>query len=211
MTAPVPTPPANAGDPPKPTPPVTAPALGTQPQLPEPKTEPANDKADEPLGEGGIKALKALREENKTLAAELKAFAPLKELAEKFGAVPAAKPEDDVTAQLAAIKAELQSERDIRLRLEIASEKKLTPAQAARLHGSTRDELLADADALLSLFPAAPATGTSTGQPADFGGGHRGTDVAPADIHAQIAAAEQSGDFRASIRLKSQLLQQQQK
>jgi len=44
------------------------------------------------------------------------------------------------------------------LRLEVAAEKGLTPAQAKRLVGETRDELVADADELLETFkPAAPA------------------------------------------------------
>ena len=44
------------------------------------------------------------------------------------------------------------------LRLEVAAEKGLTPAQAKRLVGQTREELEADADELLETFkPAAPA------------------------------------------------------
>lgn len=43
-----------------------------------------------------------------------------------------------------------------RLRFEVAAEKGLTAKQAARLVGSTREELLADADALRAEF--APAT-----------------------------------------------------
>lgn len=43
------------------------------------------------------------------------------------------------------------------LRLRIAHEKGLTPKQAARLRGSSEEELLADADDLLSEFgPAGP-------------------------------------------------------
>ena len=40
------------------------------------------------------------------------------------------------------------------LRLEVAAEKGLTPAQAKRLVGSTREELEADADELLETFKA---------------------------------------------------------
>jgi len=39
------------------------------------------------------------------------------------------------------------------VRLEVASEKGLTPAQAKRLVGTTREELEADADDLLATFP----------------------------------------------------------
>jgi hypothetical protein len=204
MTAPVPTPPANAGEPPKPVPPVTAPALGAQPQPPEPAPVAPKADADKPLGEAGLKALKAERDRADAFEKELKALAPLKELAAKLGAVPAATPEDNTADRVAKLEADLKAERDTRLRLEVASEKQLTAAQAARLNGSTREELLADADALLALFPTAPATGTSAGQPADFGGGHRGTDVVPADLDAQIAAAEKAGNHLAAISLKRQ-------
>lgn len=53
----------------------------------------------------------------------------------------------------------LRQERDSltfnQLRREVADEKGLTPAQAKRLVGSTREELEADADDILSSFPAA--------------------------------------------------------
>lgn len=56
------------------------------------------------------------------------------------------------------------------LLLEVAISKNLTATQAARLQGSTREELEADADALLKDF--APA-----GAPAPRAGGARGSDV----------------------------------
>jgi len=55
----------------------------------------------------------------------------------------------------------LKSERDIlnlkTLQREVADEKGLTPAQARRLVGSTREELEADADDILASFPVTPA------------------------------------------------------
>jgi hypothetical protein len=42
-------------------------------------------------------------------------------------------------------------------RLEIAHEKGLTPAQAKRLVGATKEELEADADEILRDFPVTPA------------------------------------------------------
>lgn len=51
----------------------------------------------------------------------------------------------------------LKTERDSlyleQLRREVADEKGLTPAQARRLVGTTRDELEADADEVLAAFP----------------------------------------------------------
>ncbi|WP_329168286.1 hypothetical protein OG709_29835 [Streptomyces sp. NBC_01267] len=59
------------------------------------------------------------------------------------------------------------------LRLRVAAEKALTPAQADRLRGSTREELEADADELLSLFPAS----SMSPAPVARAGGPRGVDV----------------------------------
>jgi hypothetical protein len=67
----------------------------------------------------------------------------------------------------------LKAERDLlhmeNLRREVADEKGLTPAQARRLVGSTREELEADADDVIATFPvkAKPVFG-------DVGQGSRG-------------------------------------
>jgi hypothetical protein len=60
---------------------------------------------------------------------------------------------NDVAAEVKELRDELAKERVMRLRAEIAAEKKLTPAQAKRLNGSSREELEADADELLEAFP----------------------------------------------------------
>lgn len=60
--------------------------------------------------------------------------------------------EKRVAAEERAAAAELRA-----LRLEVASDKGLTPAQAKRLVGGTRQELEADADEILRDFPIAPA------------------------------------------------------
>lgn len=51
------------------------------------------------------------------------------------------------------------------LRLEVAAEKGLTPAQAKRLVGTTREELEADAEELLETFAAANAPTTPRPDP----------------------------------------------
>ena len=62
------------------------------------------------------------------------------------------------------------------LRLEVAAEKGLTPAQAKRLTGSTREELEADAEELKSMFaPSVAPSGAALdlgvrGAPAAAGG-----------------------------------------
>ncbi|MFB7823887.1 hypothetical protein [Streptomyces hydrogenans] len=86
------------------------------------------------------------------------------------------KERDDAMAEAATAKAERDTEARKALLLEVAAEKGLTPTQAARLQGSTKEELEADADSLKSLFGApAPNDGAGTGTPRS--GGNRGSDV----------------------------------
>lgn len=68
-----------------------------------------------------------------------------------------------------ALKAELDALVLDSLRREVADEKGLTPAQAKRLVGSTREELEADADAVLEVFPvkARPYGDVGQGQRGD--------------------------------------------
>ena len=80
------------------------------------------------------------------------------------------------------------------LRLEIAFEKGLTPAQAKRLVGSTRDELEADADELLETFkpaetkPAAVDLDLGTRTTAATASDPRSSDLA--QIEADLKAAK---------------------
>ncbi len=53
-------------------------------------------------------------------------------------------------------KQELAAERIKRLRIQVAAAKKLNPALAERLQGTTQEEFEADADALIALFPQPP-------------------------------------------------------
>ena len=62
------------------------------------------------------------------------------------------------------------------LRLRIAADKGLTPKQAARLRGSSEEELLADADELLAEFPTGPRRPSG-----DVGQGARDTPTTPTD------------------------------
>ena len=82
---------------------------------------------------------------------------------------------DTAKAEAAQAKADaVKAAADV-LRLSVAASKSLTPEQAARLQGSTREELEADADALKALFaPAGTGNGTGT---APRSGGNRGNDV----------------------------------
>lgn len=194
MTEPTPADPAGqpttepeAGDPPK-------------PESTDSKTT-SEPKSDDFKSEESKKAVLA------DLAKERDARKALEARFEKLGeAFGVSKPEngktdiDQLTERLSKHEEELATERQARWRAEVAHEKGLTEAQAARLQGTTRDELASDADSLKELFTAAPAaSGTPKPDPSQ---GARG----PVDLNAQIAAAEKEGDHKLAIRLKSQQL-----
>jgi len=157
MTQPVPTPPP-AANPPAPTP--TIPPVPPAPAVP-PAGEPPQ--VDQPLGPAGEKALAAEREARKALEKELASLAPLKQLAAALGGGQpgtAGKSEVDLlNERFATHEKTLADERAARWRAEVAHDKGLTPAQAKRLVGTTRDELTADADEILRDFPVAPEDG----------------------------------------------------
>lgn len=126
-------------DPPAPTPPVPTPPPTPTPPAPAP---------DDQLGEGGKKALDAERARAKELEKELAKFRKAEQ--DKADA-DKSEAEKRAAAEERAAKAELNVAR-----LEVAAEKGLTPAQAKRLQGTTREELTADADQILIDFPGAP-------------------------------------------------------
>lgn len=204
MTAPNPTTPP-AGDPPA-TPPTTPPPAPAPPAgQPAPAAgDPPKD--DKPLGPNGEKALAAEREARKALEKQIQALAPLQKLAEALGTgTPAAdgKSELDLlNERFAQHEQDLASEREARWRAEVGHDKGLTTEQAARLIGKTKDELAADADALLALFPAAP-TGPRAPAP-DPSQGARGGG-AP-DIDTQIREAQAKGDVKTVLRLQNDKL-----
>lgn len=188
MTQPNPNPEPTPGDP--------APAP-TEPPTPAPAPP-----GDQPLGPAGQKALAEERAARKELEKQLAALAPLQKLAEAIGGgqqQPGGKSEVELlNERFAELERTATEERTARWRLEVAAEKGLTPAQAARLAGGTRDELAADADALLALFPAAPHAARAPAP--DPSQGPRG----PVDIDQLIRDAETKGDVRTAIRLKTQ-------
>jgi hypothetical protein len=185
-----------------PTPPVpTQPAPGATPPTGEPaKIEPAKTSAtdDKPLGEAGQKALAEERAARKELEKQVAALAPLSKLAEALGvkAEPGKTDVATLTEQIAAMQKDLSDERAGRLRAEVAAAKKLPPELANRLHGSTREELTADADALLAILPTAP-TGTPAPDPSQ--GARGGVD----QLQASLAEAQKTGKTSEVIRLKT--------
>jgi len=194
MTQPNPTP----GDPAPTTEPTTPPA---NPAPTPPGGGPPKD-GDKPLGPAGENALKVEREARKALEKQLQALAPLEQLAGLLGGKSSGDGKTDLerlTDRLDGYEQQITTERQARWRAEIAAETGLPPALAARLQGGTREELLADAQALQSLIPAAPAQqGPRTPAP-DPSQGSRG----PVDVDALIREAESKGNVRESIRLKA--------
>jgi len=181
-----------------------APTTDTTVQQTAPAATPAGDPPeDRPLGPAGERALREEREARRALERRLAALAPLERLAAALAADQADDGRTDVqrlTERLDSYERQIAEERQARWRAEVAAEKGLPAALAARLQGSTREELAADADALLLLIPAAPATPAGPRIPApDPTQGPRG----PVDIDALIREAEARGDVRESIRLKA--------
>lgn len=174
------------------------------PPTPAPADPPKPD--DQPLGAAGLKALQEERDARKALEKQLAALAPLQKLADALGTgTPAAGGKSEVdllNERFAQHEKTVAEERSARWRAEVAHEKGLSPAQAARLAGSTREELLADADSLLALFPTTPATpGTPRPDPSQ---GARGG--AAVTLDARIAEAQAKGDWRTVISLQNEKL-----
>lgn len=106
---------------------------------------------DEPLGEGGLKALKAeraARADAEKQAAELAARIKEFEDAQKSEAERQAE-------RLAELEKSARENEIARVRYEVAAEAGLSLDAAKRLHGGTREELAADAVELKRLLESA--------------------------------------------------------
>lgn len=194
MTQPTTPPP---GDPATTVNPTTPPADPAPPVDPPADGVPAGDKR------AVLAELAKERDKRQELERQVANLAPLEKLASLLGGQPTGDGKTDLerlTERLDGYEQQIAQERQARWRAEIAAEKGLPPALAARLQGSTREELAADADALAALIPAAPAS-PRTPAP-DPTQGPR----APADIDALIRDAETKGNVREAIRLKNQKL-----
>lgn len=124
------------------------PADKAEPDAPEPKTDDTPDKTDAPDPSAEAEKWKALaRKHEQQAKSNADAAKRLKELED------ADKSETEKLnerASAAEKKAEAAEQRA--LRLEVAADKGLTAKQAARLIGTTKEELEADADELLDSF-----------------------------------------------------------
>ena len=129
--------------------PEAPPAQPTPPTPAPPAVEPTATPEGAPLGDAGLKALQAERTRAAKAESDLKALQQQIEDSQKTAEQKAA---DAITAATAtAAQAESRA-----LRYEVAAAKGLDLALAARLTGSTKEELEADADTLMALIPKAP-------------------------------------------------------
>ncbi|TXS08240.1 hypothetical protein EAO71_37200 [Streptomyces sp. ms191] len=136
------------------------------------------------LGEGGQKALAAERKAR--AAAEKSASAAQKKLDDMSRRLQAFEDRDKTEAQRLAERAQAAEAEAAKassklLRYEVASSKKLPPGWAGRLQGSTKEELEADADALLKELGE-----TQQRRSPDYDGGVRKPAPAPTDMNALI-------------------------
>lgn len=142
-------------------------------------TETVTTETTQPTGDVPPEVKAALRKANKeaeTLRLKLQEFVD----------------RDKTEAQKLADRAEAAEKRAVEvegraLRLEVASEKGLTPAQAKRLVGSTREELESDADELLTTFKPAETADSTEAVAASLDLGTRGTATAAGDPAADFA------------------------
>lgn len=159
------------------------------------ETEPTTE--DEPLGPSGVKALAAMKEQLKAARTEAKigreAAKRLADLEDRDKSELEKAQKRADAAEKAAADHELASTR-----LAVAFEKGLTPAQAKRLVGTSRDELEADADEVLRDFPVAKFAGT-----ADQGSR---TSVPAPTLAERIAEAQEKQDWSTVGALKAQQL-----
>ncbi len=136
---------------------------------------------DAALGEGGAKALAteraAARKANKELAA---ATARLQQLEDANKSDLQRATDRAEAAEGRAATAELRA-----LKVEVAAAKGLPAGMAARLTGSTREELEADAGELAGLIKPAAGGGGGSRRDPDQGRGS-GHQVAPGDMNALI-------------------------
>jgi chromosome segregation ATPase len=112
-------------------------------------TTPENEPFDADRAQAKIKKA---NDEARSLRARLKELEPLAQEAERLRESQKSEAERISEARQAAEARAAESEARA-LRLEVAFDKGLTPAQAKRLVGESREELEADADEILRDFP----------------------------------------------------------
>jgi hypothetical protein len=136
----------------------------------DPPADPPDPAAD--LGDAGKQAIDRMKSERNAARNELRdaraKLATLEKAEQDRADADKSEAEKRTAAEQRAQAAELRATK-----LEVAGEKGLTPAQAKRLFGATREELEADADEILRDFPAVAGKPAATPRP-DPSQGSRG-------------------------------------
>jgi hypothetical protein len=155
------------------TPDADAPATDAQPHLEQlapsatRSTPPAATADDDALGDSGKKALETERKARRDAEAKLKELEPLAEEARKRA--------DSEKSELTKAGEALQAERSARvaaekalMRFEVAADKNVPPKLVGFLHGETKEEVEASADALLAeIGPNGDAKPSVPGRPVE--------------------------------------------
>ena len=143
-------------------------------------------------------ARESLKKANAEAAAYRKKVRDLEPLAKRAKQLEDASKSDIERATEALSAAEKRAqEAEVRaLRLEVAAEKGLTPAQARRLVGGTKEELESDADDLLASFPsstpdAAPRKPQERLRPGSLPSGDQPEETDPAKLARAARARSQ--------------------
>ena len=184
------------------------------PAAPAPEPEPTIAQ----LGDAGKRALDAERAARRALEAQLKELTPLAEQARKLEESRKSTEQKltekltTATVEADTVRAELAKYQAAISKMPAGFDPAELPKVLKRLTGSTPDELAADAEELFALFAAAPTTpppaANGARQPVEqLRPGALPSTPAPS-LHDQIAKAEQAGDWKAALALKSQLTQQ---
>ena len=140
-----------------------APTTEQQPEAPEAEEAQAEELSPEALR----KQLEKARKEAANYRTKVRELEPLASKAQQLEDAGRSELEK-LTARAETAERERGEHQARALRLEVAFEKGLTPAQAKRLVGASRDELEADADEILRDFPALKDDGRPKGN-ADLG------------------------------------------
>lgn len=184
------------------------------PAVPEEVAPEATDTDGEPFDrKRAEEKIAKVNREAAALRVRLKELEPLAQQARELEDAQKTEAERLTGRLTAAEQRAVKAEQELLLR-DVATEKGLTLAQAKRLVGTTREELLADADdfiASLPTPPAAPAPTPPAVQRTPVEALRPGALPTPPEptIREQIAAAQKAGDFKTVIRLNGQLLSAQ--
>lgn len=161
-----------------------------QPEAPE-----AEEQQPEPFDPERAQAkIKKANQEAANLRARIKELEPLASKAKELE--DAGRTElEKLTVRAETAERERNEATSRALRLDVAFEKGLTPAQAKRLVGASREDLEADAEEILRDFPALKPDGRPKGN-ADLGA----RTVAPPANPRQADLAQIEADLRAASR-----------